>query len=149
MQALFFLRHYNDIDHITPVMYEWLKCGHRAAAVVYSTPEYLDDYRLQFLKQLEGFELKYVDEFLDDETRRRKRQIINAPRTEIAKDVRISEIYDESVLSRIVDTVAPDVICFDWIMSTSAASVPVARRAAKIARERKIPIISLPHGDSP
>ena len=34
-------------------------------------------------------------------------------------------------------------------MATSAAAVPVAQRAAKIARERKIPIISLPHGDSP
>jgi hypothetical protein len=48
-----------------------------------------------------------------------------------------------------VDEVAPDVICFDWIMSTSSAAVPVAQRAASIARQRKIPILSLPHGDSP
>ena len=60
-----------------------------------------------------------------------------------------SELYDESVLANIVDGMKPDLICFDWIMATSAAAVPVAQRAANIARERKIPIISLPHGDSP
>src|SRR5207249_3446848 len=79
----------------------------------------------------------------------RKRQIIADPRTEVAKDVRISELYDESVLARILHAHQPDVICFDWIMSTSTAAVPVAQRAAKLAKERNIPILSLPHGDSP
>jgi len=149
MHGLFFLRHYNDIDHITPVMYEWMKSEHSATVVVYSMPEYLDDHRLQFLKQFTSFSLHYIDAFLDEQTRNRKRAIVNGPRTEIAKDVRISELYDESVIARIIDTTKPDVICFDWIMSTSAAAVPVAQRAANIARDRKLPIISLPHGDSP
>ncbi len=152
MQALFFLRHYNDIDHITPVMYEWMKSGHKATAIVYSMPEYLDDYRLQFLRQFEQFSIHYIDEFLDAQAIGRKRQILDGPRTDVAKDVRVSALYDESVLSRIIDAHLPNregVICFDWIMSTSAAAVPVAQRAAKIARDRKIPIISLPHGDSP
>jgi hypothetical protein len=149
MHALFFLRHYNDIDHMTPVMWEWMKSGHRTSAIVYSMPEYLSDYRLGFLKQFESFSLRYIDEFLSEQTRKRKREIVDGPRTEIPKDVRISGLYDESAIEKIIDDVSPDVICFDWIMSTSAAAVPVAQRAAKIARERKIPIISLPHGDSP
>ncbi|SCY77845.1 hypothetical protein SAMN05216420_11841, partial [Nitrosospira sp. Nl5] len=28
MKALFFLRHYNDIDHITPVISKWIASGH-------------------------------------------------------------------------------------------------------------------------
>jgi hypothetical protein len=149
MKSLFFLRHYNDIDHITPVMYEWMKSGHSATAVVYSLPEYLDDYRLQFLKQFDAFSLRYIDEYLDEQALGRKRQIIEGPRTDVAKDVRIAERYDERVLGRILDESAPDVICFDWIMSTSAAAVPVAKRAANVARARNLPIVSLPHGDSP
>jgi hypothetical protein len=149
MQGLFFLRHYNDIDHITPVMCEWMKSGHAASAIVYSMPEYLDDYRLHFLRQFQQFSARYIDDFLSPATLSGKRQIVDGPRTEIPKDVRISELYDESVIARIIDGTKPDVICFDWIMSTSAAAVPVAQRAAKIARERSLPIISLPHGDSP
>ncbi len=149
MTGLFFLRHYNDIDHVTPVMWEWMRCGHGAVAVVYSMPEYLDDYRLGFLKKSESFELRYIDDFLSSDSRSRKRQIVEGPRTDVARDVRTAEVYDESVLSQVIDKTSPDVICFDWIMSTSAAAVPVAQRAASIARQRKIPIISLPHGDSP
>src|SRR5439155_14332835 len=132
MRAVFFLRHYNDIDHITPVMYEWMKSGHAAIAVVYSTPEYLKDYRLQFLSQFQAFSLHYIDEFLSDTALHRKRQIVEAPRTDVPKDVRIAELYDESVLSSVFDAHALDIVCFDWIMSTSAAAVPVAQRAAKI-----------------
>src|SRR5438067_1458828 len=129
MRALFFLRHYNDIDHITPVMYEWMKSGHEATAVVYSMPEYLDDYRLRFLKQFERFSLHYINTFLDDAALSRKRQIVDGPRTDVPKDVRISELYDETVLARIIGETLPDVICFDWIMSTSTAAVSVAQRA--------------------
>jgi len=28
VKALFFLRHYNDIDHITPVISKWIDRGH-------------------------------------------------------------------------------------------------------------------------
>ena len=89
MHALMFLRHYNDIDHMTPVLWQWMKSGHRATAVVYSMPEYVDDYRLQFLKQFEQFSLHYIDEFLGDALVSRKRQIVDGPRTDVAKDVRI------------------------------------------------------------
>ena len=92
MQALFFLRHYNDLDHMTPVMWEWIKSGHHATAVVYSTPDYLADYRLAFLKQFERFSLHYVDEFLNDAAKTRKQQIVAGPRTEVPKDVRISQL---------------------------------------------------------
>ena len=34
MKALFFLRHYNDIDHITPVIYKWTSKGHTCDIVL-------------------------------------------------------------------------------------------------------------------
>jgi hypothetical protein len=148
-RALFFLRHYNDIDHMVPVMHAWLSRGYAADVVVYSLPEYLSDYRFALLKSFEGFSLQYIDEFLDHEALNRKRDIVVGPRGELPKDVRISELYDEAVIGRIFSQFNPNIVCFDWIMSTSAAALPVAQRATALATQRGLPIVSLPHGDSP
>jgi hypothetical protein len=50
---LFFVRAFNDIDHITPVVWK-MKRGNYPAAVYCIDPEYdiQSDYRLQFLKQM-------------------------------------------------------------------------------------------------
>jgi hypothetical protein len=150
--ALFFLRHYNDIDHVVPVMHAWLSAGHRATAVVYSMPEYLADFRFQMLRKFENFSLHYVDEFLSPPQLDEKKAIIAGGKTDVPKDVRISQVYDYQVLNRIFDSVfatETGPVCFDWIMSTSAAALPVAQRACEIAKRRGLPIVSLPHGDSP
>lgn len=150
--ALFFLRHYNDIDHMVPVMHAWLGAGHRATAVVYSMPEYLNDFRLQMLRKFENYSLHYIDEFLSKPQLDEKKAIIASTKSDTPKDVRISNVYDYQVLNRIFDRVFANEtgpVCFDWIMSTSAAALPVAQRATEIAKRRGLPIVSLPHGDSP
>ncbi len=150
--ALFFLRHYNDIDHMVPVMHAWLSAGHRATAVVYSLPEYLNDFRLQMLRKFENYSLHYIDEFLSKPQLDEKKAIVASTKSDTPKDVRISNVYDYQVLNRAFDHVFANEtgpVCFDWIMSTSAAALPVAQRAAEIARRRGLPIVSLPHGDSP
>ena len=148
-RALFFLRHYNDIDHMVPVMHQWLSRGHAVDAVVYSLPDFLTDYRFGLLKSFGGFSLKYIDEYLDHDALNHKRQIIDGSRSDVPKDVRIAELYDDAVIDRIFNESKPDIACFDWIMSTSAAALPVAQRATALAHARGLPIVSLPHGDSP
>ena len=51
--ALFFLRHYNDIDHIVPVIYKWSKSGHRCTVVfLIGFSDASEDYRIQFISTL-------------------------------------------------------------------------------------------------
>ena len=61
---LFFIRHFNDIDHITPVVWK-MHLDNYPVAVYCLNPEYAihSDYRLQFLVQL-GIKVNYIyDEF--------------------------------------------------------------------------------------
>ena len=57
---LFFIRDFNDIDHITPVVWK-MKQGNHAVAVYCINPEYdiQSDYRLNFLKEL-GVKVDFI-----------------------------------------------------------------------------------------
>jgi hypothetical protein len=57
---LFFVRHFNDIDHIVPVVWE-MAMDNYAVAVYCLNPEYnlKDDYRLNFLRKL-GIDVDYI-----------------------------------------------------------------------------------------
>lgn len=58
MRPVFFLRHFNDIDHIAPVMWHCLEQGDRVQAVLLNTDYPADDDpRLQFLTRYERFHL--------------------------------------------------------------------------------------------
>ncbi|MDN5753801.1 MAG: hypothetical protein L0H15_11080, partial [Nitrosospira sp.] len=64
MKALFFLRHYNDIDHITPVIYKWVGCGHVCDVVLIGNSRFRNDYRIQFLSRLDGVRVAYIADLL-------------------------------------------------------------------------------------
>jgi len=73
-KLLFFLRAYNDIGHIVPVIYKWLSLEDVPTDIVITThPDYLSDYRIQFLRQFENLQTHFIDEFLSEEERERKR----------------------------------------------------------------------------
>jgi hypothetical protein len=57
---LFFVRHFNDIDHIAPVVWR-MKRDHYPLAVYCMNPRYeiAADYRLQFLKNI-GVSVNYL-----------------------------------------------------------------------------------------
>jgi hypothetical protein len=62
---LFFTRHFNDIDHITPIVWK-LKKDNYPVAVYCMNPQYdiRNDYRLQFLKN-EGVPVDYLHDAFD------------------------------------------------------------------------------------
>ena len=64
MKALFFLRHYNDIDHITPVIYKWIDSGHTCDIVVIGNSRFRNDYRIEFLRKLTGVRMAYIGDLL-------------------------------------------------------------------------------------
>jgi hypothetical protein len=52
---LFHLNTYNDVDHITPVIYKFLSKGETVDVVFLSDFDYENDYRINFLAQYERF----------------------------------------------------------------------------------------------
>lgn len=52
-KALFFLRHYNDIDHIAPVIYKWSRARHDSTVILLGPAQTGDDYRIKFISSLE------------------------------------------------------------------------------------------------
>src|SRR6476659_10188444 len=64
MKALFFLRHYNDIDHITPVISKWIEAGHIGDIVLIGNPKFLNDYRIKFLNRLDGARVAHIRDLL-------------------------------------------------------------------------------------
>jgi len=64
---LFFVRDFNDIDHITPVIWK-MKRGNYPVAVYCLNPEYdiQSDYRLNFLKEL-GVKVDFIYNAFDQQ----------------------------------------------------------------------------------
>ena len=64
---LFFIRHFNDVDHITPIVWKMNRCNHPVAVYCLNPMYDLNgDYRLRFLKQL-GVHVNFIyDEFYQE-----------------------------------------------------------------------------------
>ena len=68
MRPAFFLRHFNDVDHIAPIMWRCLERGDDVHAILLDTNyPAAEDPRLGFLTDYDRFHLEYVDSFLDME----------------------------------------------------------------------------------
>ncbi|MCP5245125.1 MAG: hypothetical protein H6937_03835 [Burkholderiales bacterium] len=168
MRALFFLRHYNDIDHITPVIYKWADSGHQCDVVLLGSAKFRRDYRIQFLKQLSGVRVAHMREVLGwlHFLKWRLQMYMltgNVRRIPVlgllAK--RLSERYDESrreqvwrqtnetLFRRCFENSNGGVITFDWVERNSVISVEWIKILIEMAHARKLSVISLPHGDSP
>ncbi len=68
-KVLFFLRHYNDIDHMVPVIWKWTSMtGIPSVVIISNTPEILHDFRIQLLQKLDNLEIHLIDEFIPPES---------------------------------------------------------------------------------
>ena len=62
---LFFVRHFNDIDHLTPVAWKMKRANHPVAVYGLNPRfDYPSDYRLRFLKDL-GISVDYLHNQFD------------------------------------------------------------------------------------
>jgi len=168
MKALFFLRHYNDIDHITPVIYKWAASGHQCDVILIGTAKFLRDYRILFLKQLVGVRVAHIREVLGwrDYIQWRIQMYMltgNVRRIPLlgALAQRVSERYDqtqreilwqkatEAILNQCFEKTSGGVITFDWVERNSVISVEWINVLIERAHARAVEVVSLPHGDSP
>lgn len=167
MKALVFLRHYNDIDHITPVIFKWVESGHRCDVVLLGKKQFSRDYRIEFLKKLNGVRVIHIHELLSTlefglwrlQMFMLVRSTHNSILGPIVKflnrrfDSKKRELIWQRVTSCLLDYSFKDdeqgVVAFDWIERNSYICVEWVETVVAMARKRGLKTVSLPHGDSP
>ncbi|SFP76961.1 hypothetical protein SAMN05216419_101838 [Nitrosomonas cryotolerans] len=167
MKALFFLRHYNDIDHIVPVISEWVHSGHHCDVVIIGKAGFIKDFRIEFLKKLDGVRVIHIRQLLSlMEFMRWRLQMLLLVRSSHHSFMGpliklLAEIYDSKRRGLIWHRTArylfeygfkegqQGVIVFDWIERNSAICVEWVEVVVAMARTRGLGTVSLPHGDSP
>jgi len=172
VKALVFLRHYNDIDHITPVVYKWAERGHAADIVLMGSPDSRRDYRIVYLASLETVRVAHIGEILSrGELFRMRWQkllldrhfralmpafIIGMLDRALEKDQRVgfwrkvADILLQRSFSPDASGARPQgVVTFDWISGNSVFPIEFVQTVVDAAREQGLGAVSLPHGDSP
>jgi hypothetical protein len=171
MRVVFFLKHYNDIDHVVPVVHGGVTTGAFDAEVVVTTDKsYLEDYRLQYVASLDGATVGHIEEYgLPAVTPPELGPFVDALKrvgkllpTELPKrtwrrlpwSARHEESPDFGGVGSVVETLVNDdervVLALDWLTALEpSARLEFAERVSKSAREREVPVVALPHGDAP
>lgn len=169
-RAVFFLRAYNDTDHITPVVWKWATTTDLPATVVVRTgKENLQDYRLQFLSKLPRVNVIHVSELFEGDApansdepitaAQTRRSLIERAKNKVRRWLKMpvpqkmsKKHVDLNRVREMVDKLfAPDekgIVVFDWV-SLSSLNRAFAKATSEAARARGIANIALPHGDSP
>ena len=169
MKALFFLRHYNDIDHITPVISKWSESGHESLVVLLGRPKFLKDYRIKFLSTLDRVRVAPIRRLLSPlKFMQWRLQTLLLNRSVkrlflIGKLIeKLARKYDaqkrtavwQSTAGRLLEHGFSDgneggVVVFDWITSDSPVPIEWVEIVVTMAKARGLGAVSLPHGDSP
>lgn len=167
MKALFFLRHYNDIDHVTPVVHKWIEKGHSCDVVLMGSRHFREDFRVVYLAGLDRVRVARVDEILSRSQflrmhlqklllDRNLRGSALAPLVGILRrfinKTRRAAFWKKAsklILERTFASGEPGVVAFDWISSNSIFPIEFVQVVVATAREKGLGVVSLPHGDSP
>lgn len=167
MKALFFLRHYNDIDHITPVISKWVESDHSCDIILIGNPKFRNDYRIQYLSKLNGARVAHIRDLLPAfeyaawrlQTlllSRGLRRSILGPLAgvlgrifDVSKRERIWRSTTRRLLTGSFANLNKGVVVFDWITKNSSVCLEWVETVISMAHARGLGAVSLPHGDSP
>lgn len=168
MKALFFLRHYNDIDHITPVISKWIESGHQCDVVLIGSAKFLHDYRIKYLSTLNGVRVAHVRQIFSLPvylkwrlqmlllTRSLRNLMIIGPLVRALADKHdeqkrtpVWQHTADFLMARSFENFSQGVIAFDWIERNSVIGVEWVKIVVATAHRRGLGAVSLPHGDSP
>ena len=175
-KALFFLYHYNDIDHITPVIHKWASSSKTFEIEIIfwdQNKKYLEDYRILFLINNMNVTIHHIDEFFSSEELKSIKQIASLSQHKYGRVFRMllksilflkrafkiayilprreiiqSDAFAERLISVVFGETKKGVVVFDW---TAAATNKIAffRALMHAAHKNFFLCVSLPHGDSP
>ncbi|MFY0690142.1 MAG: hypothetical protein JXQ90_23415 [Cyclobacteriaceae bacterium] len=146
-----FIRAYNDLDNIIPVVYKLILKKVGVHIIITGSKSLLQDYRLKYLKNIGEFHLESINKYrkplifrllgnLNDPNSLKEliyyELMGRSPNSPLISDVQIAD-----KLMKTVDE--GDVICFDWDHSL------FAQKVCKLSREKGVVTIALPHACSP
>jgi len=165
-KLLVFLRAYNDIDHITPILYKWLTITDIPVDIVITTEKHLlYDYRIEFLKTFQNLTVHFIDDFLSKAEQKLKRigEIVDKGyslrkynpirmglsifkrifKRDISKEIlkKFNNKSIERIFEATIGNVTNRIVIFDWTYTN------YVKKVIKAAKDRGIKTISLPHGD--
>lgn len=167
MKALFFLRHYNDIDHITPVIYKWTEGGHVCDVVLIGKNQFDGDFRIDFLRKLDGVHIAHIRDLLPwfEFVQWRLQMLLlirSAHHSFVGPFVKLlARIYNKNkrqsvwrqtakrLLERSFGGTDHGVMVFDWMERNSEIAIEWVETMVATAHARGLGAVSLPHGDSP
>lgn len=167
MKGLFFVRHYNDVDHIVPVIHTWARAGHECDVVIIGSPSLLDDFRVRHVASLVGVRVASIDQILSRRQWLRMRSEIFLLNRHVRRfvpqklmihpgktleDGQGGKFWIElthTLLDRSFGDATRGVVAFDWVTSNSVIPIEWVRHVLTTAQARGIGTVSLPHGDSP
>lgn len=167
MKALFFLRHYNDIDHITPVISKWIDSGHACDIILIGNQKFRHDYRIQYLSKLNGVRVAHIRDLLPSVEYagwRLQTLLLNhglhrtllgpllAALSRIYPDRKRERIWRSATRRLLQHSFAQldkGVIAFDWITRNSPVCLEWVETVVSMAHAMGLAAVSLPHGDSP
>jgi len=151
-KAIFFLRHNNDIDHITPVIYKWVNTKNIPTDVYIMTRrEILQDYRIQFLKQQKNIRIIYLNDLFKTIS---KPYIFNYIYFKYSTQLdgmfykycflrKIARKTINKMAKKIFQGMENGVVVFDW------TTIFFVREMVQKAKDKGFKTISLPHGEWP
>ena len=166
-EALFFLRHYNDIDHIVPVIYKWSGSGRRCTVVMIGFADVRKDYRIQFISTLACVKVLDIRDLLTwtDQLRFRFISLVLYGRSgryvnrvwyklfeffwPAGKRTQFWDNVAGLLLAKAFNKNIKGTVVFDWISQKSTLPFEFVRRVLELSRNMGHISVSLPHGDSP
>lgn len=154
-RPLFILRTYNDVDHMTPVIWKFVRSGARPVVVFHTSFDYESDYRIDFLCRQGELE---IHRFADREYERHESSGRNALSRMTAGWYSLKRNRPRSWAGRIHRRLFFDcsreirwlrekeigAAVFEW--SVPGARGEVVERFFFAAKALGIPTVSLPHG---
>lgn len=150
-KAFFFLRHNNDIDHITPVIHKWLLNENVQTDIIIPTSrELLNDYRINFLRQQhKNANIYYISDLFKKISFEYLFNLIY-----FKYDTQLDAVFKKNpslrkIADKIVKKIAKQIfkgtengfIVFDW------TGTYFTQKIVENAKEKNFTTISLPHGD--
>jgi len=151
-KAFFFLRHNNDIDHITPILYKWLSTKNIPTDIIItSNRKLLDDYRINYLKKFKNVRIFYINDLFKKYSLEYFFNIFYFKYTNDCDKIIKRYSYIKKIANRTINHIAnrifkeinKGIVVFDWTITHFVQQI------LQNAKERGYTTISLPHGDRP
>jgi len=162
---VFFIRRFNDIDHIAPIVYKFAERGNGNILVLCLNLSYdiHSDFRLKFLKEKYNIVVDYVYNYYPPSTSTKvasKFLCARVTRNDLWNLFSLSTlgfrkflgrdryprllqtIFNEKWAEGLLKNLRPSVLVFDWVKMEQHVTGALVKAANKL----RIPTVSVPHG---